>query len=310
MIEPKAELLSLQQVRCFCAASELGSFTAAAEALHVTQPAVADQVRRLERALGADLFVRAGRGVVLTDAGAAFAEHAFQTLQVLDQAAASVGAVTALDRGTVSIGTFNWPSPWRLDEAVTRFARRHPHVRVRLVGRNSSVTADRVRRGELEAAVVVLPVDDEQLDVRPIARDEVVYVSADPAQTRRPVTIARLARAPLVFYDADAAKNDPIRRKLGERAQAAGLELRARAEVEHVDVALRLVAAGVGDTWLPTAYTRTDTFPRGLSTAPFSPSLQDTFAVITRKAGRTSAAARELLDELERHMVARAAELG
>ena len=68
-MDSKAELLSLQQVRCFCAALELGSFTAAAEALRVSQPAVAEQIRKLERTLGADLFVRAGRGVVATEAG-------------------------------------------------------------------------------------------------------------------------------------------------------------------------------------------------------------------------------------------------
>ena len=68
MADSKAELLSLQQVRCFCAALELGSFSAAADALRVSQPAVAEQVRKLERALGADLFIRAGRGVIPTDA--------------------------------------------------------------------------------------------------------------------------------------------------------------------------------------------------------------------------------------------------
>ncbi len=54
LAKPKAELLSLHQIRCFSAAAELGSFTAAAEALQVSQPAVADQIRKLERALGAD----------------------------------------------------------------------------------------------------------------------------------------------------------------------------------------------------------------------------------------------------------------
>jgi len=62
-VQPKAELLSLQQIRCFCATLERGSFTAAAAELRVSQPAVAEQIRKLEQALGADLFVRAGRGV-------------------------------------------------------------------------------------------------------------------------------------------------------------------------------------------------------------------------------------------------------
>jgi DNA-binding transcriptional LysR family regulator len=302
LADPKAELLTLQQIRCFCAAAELGSFTAAAEALHVSQPAVADQVRRLERAIGASLFVRAGRGVVPTDAGQAFAEHAFRTLGALEDATASVGALTSLREGVVSLGTFNWPTPWRLDEVVTAFLRRHPGMTVRLVGRNSSVTAERVRRGELEAAIVVLPVGDEMLDVRPIVRDEVLYVSADPERTARPATIEKLASVPLVFYDADAAGNDPIRRQLAERAQADALDLRPRVEVEHLQLALRLVAAGLGDTYLPSAYTHVESYPRALTAARFRPALYDTFAVITRRAARLSPATRELIADLEAHM--------
>jgi len=199
LAEPKAELVSLQQVRCFRAALELGSFTAAAEALRVSQPAVAEQVRRLEAALGAELFVRAGRGVVPTDAGRAFAEHAARSLQALEDGAASVGAFTSMQRGGVALGTFGAPSPWRLDEVVSSFLGRHPQMTVRLVGRNSSAIADRVRRGELEAGLVVLPIDDARLEVRPLVRDEVLYVSAAAERTRRPATIEHLAAAPLVF---------------------------------------------------------------------------------------------------------------
>ena len=126
LAESKAELLSLQQVRCFCAALELGSFSAAAEALRVSQPAVAEQIRKLERALGADLFVRAGRGVVPTDAGHAFAEHAARSLRALEDAAGSVGEFTAMRSGGVALGTFSAPSTWRLEEVVAAFLRAPP----------------------------------------------------------------------------------------------------------------------------------------------------------------------------------------
>ncbi len=100
-MQPKAELVSLQQLRCFCAAVESGSFTAAAASLRITQPAVAEQVRKLEHALGADLFVRAGRGVVLTEAGRAFAGHATRSLRAVEDAAAGtdeeVGSERALE---------------------------------------------------------------------------------------------------------------------------------------------------------------------------------------------------------------------
>jgi DNA-binding transcriptional LysR family regulator len=305
----KAELLSLQQIRCFCAALELGSFTAAADSLRVSQPAVAEQIRKLEQALGADLFVRAGRGVVATDAGRAFAEHAARSLRAVEDAAGSVGELTALRGGTVAVGIFGEPSGWRVGDVLVAFLRRHPDVSVRLVGINSSAIAERVRRGELEAGVVLLPIDGERLDVRPLVRDEVLYVSASAERTREPATIERLAATPLVFYDAESADDDPIRRQLAERAQALGIRLRARVDVELKDIALQLVAAGVGDTYLPSAYTRAPYYPPGLGTAPFSPALYDTVALVTRPGARLSAGVRELLADLEGHLRAVADEL-
>ena len=309
MVQSKAELVSLQQLRCFCAALELGSFTAAAGTLGVSQPAVAEQIRKLEQLLGVDLFVRAGRGVVATEAGRSFAEHATRSLRAVEDAATSVDRLVSLQGGTVAIGIFGEPSAWRIDELVMAFLRRHPDVSVRLVGRNSSAIVERVRRGELEAGVVVLPIDDDLLDVRPIVRDEVLYVSASAERTRRPATIERLAETPLVFYDAESAENDPIRRQLAERAQALGLRLRPKVEVELKDIALRLVAAGIGDTYLPSAYTHAPYFVEGLQTAPFSPALYDTFAIITRSGTRLSPAVRELLTRLESHLRTVASEL-
>jgi DNA-binding transcriptional LysR family regulator len=308
-VHSKAELLSLQQLRCFCAAVEHGSFTAAADALRVSQPAVAEQIRKLEQALGADLFVRAGRGVVPTDAGRAFAVHATRSLRAVEEAADSVGGHAALRGGTVALGVFGEPSAWRLDEVATAFMRRHPDVSVRLVGRNSSAVVERVRRGELEAGVVLLPIDADKVDVRPIVRDEVLYVSADAGRTRQPATIERLAATPLVFYDAESADDDPIRRQLAERAQALGVRLRPKVEVELKDIALRLVAAGIGDTYLPTAYTHAPYYPAGLTTAPFRPALYDTFAIVTRPGARLSAGVRELLGDVEAHMRAAAEQL-
>jgi DNA-binding transcriptional LysR family regulator len=301
-VESKAELLSLQQVRCFCAALELGSFTAAADALRVSQPAVAEQIRKLEAALGADLFVRAGRGVMATEAGRAFAEHAQRSLRAVEDAAGSVGELTGLRSGTVAIGVFGEPSAWRLDQLLLAFMRRHPGVSVRLVGPNSSVTAERVRRGELEAGVVLLPIDDEKLDVRPIVRDEVLYVTAHPERAREPATIERLASTPLIFYDAESADADPIRRQLAERAQSLGVRLAPKVEVELKDIALRLVAAGVGDTYLPRVFTRQPYYPEDLSTVPFSPPLFDTVAIITRPGSRLTPGVRELLTAIEAHM--------
>ena len=105
-----------------------------------------------------------------------------------------------------------------------------------------------------------------------------------------------------VTSDGESPDDDPIRRQLAERAQAQGVRLRPKVEVELKDIALRLVAAGIGDTYLPSAYTRAPYYPPGLSTASFTPALYDTFAVITRPGARLSAGVRELLGDVEAHM--------
>jgi DNA-binding transcriptional LysR family regulator len=263
---------------------------------------VAEQIRKLEQLLGTDLFVRAGRGVLPTEAARVFAEHATRSLRALEDAAGSVGELASLHTGTVTVGVFSGPVAWRLEELVASFLRDHPNLTVRLIGRNSSAIVQRVRSGELEAGLVLLPIDGDNLDVRPIVRDEVFYVSAYPERTRQPATMEQLASTPLVFYDAESADNDPIRRQLAERAQALGVQLRPRVEVELIDIALRLVADGLGDTYLPSAYTHAPYYPAGLTTAPFKPALYDTFALVTRSGARLSPGVRELLAALETHM--------
>ena len=133
---------------------------------------------------------------------------------------------------------------------------------VRLVGRTSAWTANRVRDGALEADVVVLPIDDERLDVRPLVRDEVLYVSADPQRTRTPVTVDQLASAPPSLRRR-IARHRPDPPPLAERAQADGVRLRRRVEVEVMDLALWLVAAGTGDTYVRSAYTHVPWSGRG-----------------------------------------------
>ena len=282
---------------------DAGSFTGAADRLDVSQPAVAEQVRNLERTLGIELFVRAGRGVRLTAAGSAFAERAPAIIGALEAALGSVREVRAVRSGTLAFGLFATPEAYGIDRYAAAFAHDHPGITLRLVGRNSSSAADRVRNGELEAALVVLPIDDDGLDVRPIARDEVLYVSADARQTATPATIERLTRRPLVLYDAESGDRDPLRRQLGERAQELGLQLTARVETETMILALRLVAAGVGDSYVPRTHLAAPSVPAGLSTTPFSPKVHETFAIVTRRGTRVSPAADLFAGGLRGHLL-------
>ena len=193
--------MTLQQLTYFLAAARHGSFSAGAESLHMAQPSLSEQVRRLEAELGVPLFVRAGRGLELTEAGQLLRPHAERTLAEAQEAIESVRPVREITGGTVAFGTFSSAHHYLTGGLVQDFRVRYPGVRIRVVGQNSSEVADAVRDGELEAALIVLPVEDAGLDVRVAVREELLYISANPERVREPVTIEKLTRAPLILAE-------------------------------------------------------------------------------------------------------------
>src|SRR3954451_7824531 len=158
--------MTLQQLTYFLAAAEHGSFSAAANALLMSQRSLSEQVRRLEAELGVPLFVRAGRGIELTDAGRLLLPHAERTLAEAQAARESVREVRDLTGGTVAFGFFGGAHHSLLGDIVQNSHPPHPAVRLRAVGQNSAEVADAVREGILEAGLVILPVDDVGLEVR------------------------------------------------------------------------------------------------------------------------------------------------
>jgi DNA-binding transcriptional LysR family regulator len=294
--------MTLQQLRYFLAAAEHGSFTAAARALYVAQPSLSEQVRQLEAELGVDLFVRAGRGIALTEAGRAFRPEAARVLDGVGRARDVVRDVRELRGGTLSFGMYGTASGFLIADLVGDFRKRHPDVRLRLVGQNSSRVADAVREGRLEAALVVLPVDDDGLELRPVHREELVVVSRDPDRIAGPMTIARLAELSLVLYDAEYGSDDPTRRQLVERAQPAGVTLRPVVEVEDMEAAIQLVARGVGDTVVARAVLGRLRGTRSLHAAAFDDPMWETFALIARRDAPVSPATRAFVEIVERRL--------
>jgi DNA-binding transcriptional LysR family regulator len=296
--------MTLQQLRYFLTAAEKGSFSAAAESLLMAQPSLSDQIRKLEAELGVALFTRAGRRLVLTEAGRMLRPHAERTLAAAEEAVESVKEVRTLTGGTVSFGTFGSAHHYLLGGLIQDFRRRHPDVRVRVVGQNSVEVADAVREGTLEAGLVALPIDDGGLEVRPSIREENHYVSASPQRTERPKTIEDLTAATLILYDARWGPVDPMRRQLAERAQRAGVRLEPQIEVEYLTAALDLAARRLGDTIADPSVLVTRGFSRKLSSVSLDPPLYDTYAFITRRNAHLSPATRAFMALAEKRVAA------
>lgn len=263
----------------------------------MAQPSLSEQVRRLEAELGVRLFHRVGRGLTPTEAGNALRPHAERTLDAAEAARESVVAVRELRGGTATFGTWGTARYYPGVDLVAEFRRRHPTVRVRVVGQNSSEVVEAVRAGELEAGMIALPIDDRGLDVQPIMRDEIVYASTDRARVRHPVTIEALAEAPLILPDASWGSEDPTRRQLAELAQRVGVSIQPEIDVEDVEAAIELAARGLGDTIVARGILLAmgRRVPKRLGWVPFDEPIYDTFAFIARTNAPLSPASREFL---------------
>ncbi|MFG1926072.1 LysR family transcriptional regulator [Cryptosporangium sp. NPDC048952] len=286
--------MTLNQLRAFLAAVRTGSFTAAASTLQMSQASVSELIRRLEEEHGMPLFTRGPRRLILATAGEELLPYAEQAVAAAESGVQALRSLRSLGGGVATFGVLRNADYYLLTNLVEQFHDAYPNVRVRLVGQNSVEVAASVAAGDLEAGLVVLPIDDAGLTVRPLLRDEVVYASVDPTRLTEPITTRQLAESELILYDAHYGWKDPTRRQLSERAQLEGVKLEARIEVEHVEAALKLVARGVGDTFVSRAVTQGLTFPAGVGTVPFAEPLFDTVALVQRESTVLSPATREI----------------
>ncbi|SDM56223.1 DNA-binding transcriptional regulator, LysR family [Allokutzneria albata] len=289
---------SLHQFRCFLAAARTGSFTAAAAELGMAQQSVSEQVRLLERTCGVALFIRVGRGLRPTEAAHALTPHAERALAASEQAVAAARAVRDLLTGTVRLGVFGTIRYYVGADLVASVLTRHPGLRVEIVGQNSAETVELIRSGAVEAGIVALPVDDAQLSVQPVLRDEVLYVTADADRAAGPVTAERLAAARLVLPYASWAEADTTRRQLAARVQAVGSPLRTIADVDDVETTLELAAQGLADTIANRGILRrmADRVPPNLITATLRPRMWDSYAIVHRRHTDLSPATRAVLE--------------
>ena len=245
-------MLSLHQLTCFLTVYEQGSLTRAAEELGYAQPSVSEQIRALEKSLGVQLFRRVGRGVVPTTVADTLRPHAERTLAAAEDTRRAAQQVRQFETGTIRFGMFGTARLYAGAGLVADVLALHPGVRVELVGQNSSEVAEELRRGRLEAAMIAIhSVESEGMQVTPVARDEIVYISNDPAKLASPVTAKRLSEASLVMSETTWRATDSIRIILRQMLHETGRNPATRIEVEDPEIAVELVGLGLADSVIP-----------------------------------------------------------
>jgi DNA-binding transcriptional LysR family regulator len=275
--------MELRRLRYFVAVAEELHFRRAADRLHLAQPALSQQVRKLEVEIGVDLFHRSRRGVALTPAGTVFLDEARRLLRHADEAARTARNARTGTAGRIRLGHLADAVPATLLRAIAAFTARNPGVEIVPETVAARRGVEDVRTGRLDVAVIGLPAPLEGLNVTPFATERIVAAVPDRHVLSGRVSIAldALDDTPLVllprptnpaFYDSvlGACRTAEISPQLIDVSQP---------QVEH---ALLLVASGMGIAILPaSAAERYSTV--GVSFRPIVPPAPTTdIALVTR----------------------------
>lgn len=240
-----AEGMQFQQLAYFVAVAETRHFTRAAEAVHVSQPSLSQQIRALEKELGAPLFSRARGNIALTDAGEALLPLAVRILADADTARHEVLELAQLRSGRVRLGATPSLCTGLLPVVLRAFHDRHPGIRLLLEEGGSHDLVRELARGALDLALVVLPLPSPSpaLTTVELFQEDLVAVSAvdaDPPPT--PLRIEDLRGQPMVMFRHGYDLRDLT---LGA-CRAAGFEPTFTVEGGEMDAVLGFVRAGLG----------------------------------------------------------------
>lgn len=166
--------MEMHQLRYFARVAELGNITRAAEACFVSQPSLSQQLAKLETELGQPLFERLGRGIRLTEAGRVFRDYAEQILRLTDDAKQRVADDDST--GRLTLGAIPTIAPYLLPRLLVGFSRECPKAKLEIVEETTGEILKRLNRGELDLALVALPVNEPQLAAETLFVEELVAV--------------------------------------------------------------------------------------------------------------------------------------
>jgi DNA-binding transcriptional LysR family regulator len=252
-------MLDVKQLRVLKEVAEHGSFSAAAEALSYTQPAVSQQIAALERRAGATLVDRTSRGVRLTDAGRALVDHAEVVLARLAAAEAELEAIAGVRGGRVRLSSFPTAGASLLPPAVALFSHRHPEVELSFVEQEPEEAVQMLRAAELEVAIVFEYRELSQpeferlyegIELRPLV-DDPMYLALPAGHPVARKSRVRLEDVADETWIQEADARSPCGRLHLAACAAAGFEPKIGFQSDDYNVVQGLVAAGVGVSLLP-----------------------------------------------------------
>ena len=289
--------MELRQLAHFVAVAEELHFTRAATRVHVVQSSLSASIRALEREMGAALFVRDSRHVMLTQAGRALLPAARRALAAADEGRDAVAGIRGVLRGQLHVGAIQTLAVIDLAALLAGFRRAHPGVTIRLSHDAAPVLASAAADAQLDIAFIDGPTDPAALTRVEIGHDDLILAvpQGDPLAARASIGLAdpALRERDFVDYRADSG----LRAQIDVACAAAGLARRTVCEAQNMQYLAELVQHGLGISVLPPMSVRAVTAQ--VSTVRITPPLRRDICAVTAAGRPPTGAAQALLDILQ-----------
>jgi len=287
--------LNLDYLQTFRVVVEHGSFSAAAERLQLSQPAVSLQVRQLEKSLAATLIERVGRKARPTAAGVELLGHSGQIHDAVAAAVAAVGSRTIGVAGRVRIGTGATACIFLLPPILGELRKKFPALEITVVTGNTSDIAKALEENTIDVALVTLPLSGRMFEITPVIEDEFVLIAAADMALPARITPMVLSAKPVILYE----PSGNTRRIADDWCLRGGVSLKPVMSLGSVEAIKEMVRVGLGCAILPSMAVRARKTQRGLIVRSLSPKLHRRLAVVVRRDKRLDAGLRHTLSALK-----------
>lgn len=272
--------LSLDQLATYRLVISRGSFTAAADVLGISQPAVSLQMRQLEATLQTRLIERTGRGIRPTPAGLTLLTHCEAIEKAVNTAVQSVSLHQQQISGTVTLGTGATVCIHLLPAVLLALRQSWPQLTVGVRTGNTQDIVRAVEENRIDIGLVTLPATGKNLDITPVMKEEFVLIgAADCGEIKDPFTPTRCANIPLIVFESGSG----TRQLIDNWFLAAGVQMAPVMELGSIEAIKRMVRAGLGYSIVPRLAIDKPEERRGLSICSLEPALHRTLGRVMRQ---------------------------
>lgn len=290
--------LNLNRLRLFLAVVEHGGVTTAAEAVHVSQPAISQAIRALEAELETPLLEHVGRRVAPTEAGELLAGYGRQIFTLAAEARHALDELAGLARGRLAIGASTTIGIYVLPRLLATYQRRYPGIALSLEVGNTEQMVQLLLDGGRDLALIEGPVEDDRVETRPWREDELLLVVApgQPLASGGPVGPDALAAAPFLMREPGSGTRNVVTAALG----VWGVTPDVLMELGHTEAIKQAVIAGLGVSILSRLTVQREIAAGLLVALPMAQGrITRTLQIAMRRDYRPSGAARAMLDLLD-----------